>query len=166
MLVMPDLHVLVLGLGDPEQGNDGIGGRLVQSLRASLGDAAVRPASDFPGFAEILHDYDLVIVMRSLSYRGNIGHVSLGSPYALEDAAGRTPREAEPLAKAIAYARLMGHTLPRIEVVNVCVGTEDWPEPRLSPAVASMYDEIVGRVRSLVKHIIRESRHPVRPFGP
>jgi len=166
MLVVPAFRVLVIGLGNPDQGDEGIGGRLVRSLRTSLDDAEVRLASDFAGFAEILHDYDLVIVMRSLSYCGNIGHVSLGSPYALEDAWGPAPGEAEPLAKAIEYARLMGHTLPRIEVVNVCVGTEEWPERGLSPTVASMYDEIVDRVRSLVKHVIRESRHPVSPFGP
>jgi hydrogenase maturation protease len=165
MIVAPTLRVLVLGLGNPDQGNDGIGGRLVRSLRTSFDDVEVRLASEFSGFSEILDDYDLVIVMRSLSYSGNVGLISLGSPYALEDARGTAPGEAEPLAKAIAYARLMGHTLPRIEVINVCVGTEEWPERALSPAVASVYPDIVSRVRSLVKHIIREASHPVGPFG-
>ncbi len=164
MLVALSLRVLVLGLGDPNRGNEGIGGRLVRRLRASFDDAEVRLASDFSGFAEVLHDYDLVVVLRALSYRGNIGHVSLGSPYSLEDEWG-APGEAAPLAKAIAYARLMGHTLPRIEVVNVCVGVEEWPERGLSPSVASVYEETVGRVRSLVKHVIREAAHPVTPFG-
>ncbi len=165
MLVSPAVRALVLGLGDPDEGNDGIGGRLVRSLRSSLDDAEVRLASDFAGFSEVLHDYDLVIVLRSLSYCGNIGHVSLGSPYSLEDEWAPASVGAELLSKAIAYARLMGHTLPRIEVVNVCVGTEDWPERGLSPTVASMYGEIVGRVRSIVKHAIREASHPMSPFG-
>jgi len=165
MLVAPSLRVLVMGLGNPDQGNDGLGGRLVRSLRASFDDADVRLASDFSGFAEVLHDYDLVVILRSLSYRGTIGHLSLGSPYSLEDTGGPAPGQAAHLANAIAYARLMGHTLPRIEVVNVCVGTEEWPERGLSPTVAAVYDEIVERARSLVKHIIREATHPLSPFG-
>lgn len=158
MLEASELRVLVLGLGDPTQGNEGIGGRLVRSLFASFGDVDVRPASDFPGFSEILHDYDLVIVVKSLSYCGNIGHVSTGSPYALEDGYGVHPARTQDLANAIDYARLMGHTLPRIEVVNVCIGSEEWPERGLSPTVASMYRGIVGRVRAMVKEIIRQAK--------
>lgn len=168
MLVDSSLQVLILGLGDSDQGNEGIGGRLARSLFASFEDVDVRPASDFMSFAEVLHDYDLVIVLKSLSYCGNIGHVSLGSAYALEDGWDTLPPEAAPLAEAIRYARLMGHTLPRIEVVNVCVGGEDWPERGLSPTVASMYRGIVGRVRAIVKQVIREANHPTSPFphGP
>jgi hypothetical protein len=112
---------------------------------------------DFPGFAEILHDYDLVIILKSLSYCGRVGHVSVGSPYALEGSWELHPARTEDLANAIAYARLMGHTLPRIEVVNVCVGTEEWPERGLSPTVASLYRGIIGRVRATVKEIIRQA---------
>lgn len=165
MLVTRDLRILVLGLGDPTQGNEGIGGRLVRSLFSSFEDAEVRPASDFPGFAEVLHDYDLVIILKSLSYCGNIGHVSLGSSYSLEDGWGILPAQAEAFAKAMAYARLMGHTLPQVIVVNICVGNEEWPERGLSPTVASMYRGIVGRVRVQVKQVIRDAEHSVDPFG-
>ncbi len=165
MLVEPELRILVLGLGDPTHGNEGIGARLARSLFSSFEDADVRRASEFAGFAEVLHDYDLVIVLKALSYCGNVGHVSLGSPYSLENGWGSPPAHAEAFAKEVSYARLMGHTLPRIEVVNVCVGTEEWPEKGLSPTVASMYRGIVGRVRDLVKHVIREAGHPVDVFG-
>ncbi len=160
MLVERDLRTLILGLGDPTQGNQGIGARLVRSLSSAFGDVDVRPASDFAGFAEVLHDYDLVIVLKALSYCGNVGRVSLGSPYSLENGWGSTPAHADALAKEVAYARLMGHTLPAIEVVNICVGSEDWPERGLSPTVAAMYRSIVGRVRDLVKQVIREARLP------
>ncbi len=165
MLAQQGLRILILGLGDPTRGNEGIGARLVRSLFSSFADADVRPASDFTGFAEVLHDYDLVIVLKSLSYCGNIGQVSLGSPYSLENGWGSPPAHAEAFAKEVSYARVMGHTLPRIEVVNVCVGSEDWPEKGLSPEVASMYRGIVGRVRDLVKHVIREAEHPADVFG-
>lgn len=162
----PGLRVLVLGLGDPTQGNEGIGGRLVRSLFASFDGVEVRPASDFPGFSEILHDYDLIIILKSLAYCGRIGHVASGSPYGLADGWGLHPTRTEDLANAIAYARLMGHTLPRIEVVNVCVGAEEWPEKGLSPPVACLYRGIVGRVRALVKEIIREAEEArERPPG-
>ncbi len=153
----PDLRILVLGLGDPTQGNEGVGGRLVRSLFASFEGVEVRPASDFPGFSEILHDYDLIIILKSLAYCGRIGHVSQGSPYALADGWGMHPTRTEDLANAIAYGRLMGHTLPRIEVINVCVGADEWPEKGLSPPVACLYRGIVGRVRALVKEIIRDA---------
>lgn len=157
MLVTPELRILVLGLGDPTQGNEGIGGRLARSLFASFPDVEVRPAADVPGFSELLHDYDLVIILKSLSYCGKVGHVSSGSAYALDGGYENHPARTEDLANAIAYARLMGHTLPRIEVVNVCVGTEEWPERGLSPTVASLYRGIVGRVRVLVKDLIRQA---------
>jgi hydrogenase maturation protease len=165
MLLERDLRILILGLGDPTRGNEGIGARLARSLHSAFDDAEVRPASDVAGFADVLHDYDLVIVLKALSYCGNVGHVSLGSPYSLENGWGVTPAHAESLAKAVSYARLMGHTLPRIEVVNICVGSEEWPERGLSPAVASMYRGILGRVRILVKQVIREAEHPPEPFG-
>ncbi len=152
-----DLRILVLGLGDPTQGNEGIGGRLARSLFSSFDGVEVRPASDFPGFSEILHDYDVIIILKSLAYCGRVGHVATGSPYALADGWGMHPTRTEDLANAIAYARLMGHTLPRIEVVNVCVGAEEWPEKGLSPPVACLYRGIVGRVRVLVKEIIQEA---------
>jgi Ni,Fe-hydrogenase maturation factor len=165
MLVASELRVLVLGLGDPTQGNEGIGVRLARSLFTAFVDVDVHPASDFGGFSEILHDYDLVIVLTSLSYCGNVGHVALGSPDALGDGWGVRPAHTDAFASALSYARLMGHTLPRIEVVNVCVGAEEWPERGLSPTVASMYPGILGRVRALVKQVIREARHPAQPFG-
>ncbi len=166
MLADRELRVLVLGLGDTTQGNQGIGARLARSLSSSFDGADVRPAAAFVGFAEVLHDYDLVIVLKALSYCGSVGNVSLGSPYSLENGWGSTPAHAEALAKEVSYARLMGHTLPRIEVVNICVGSEDWPEKGLSPTVAAMYRGIAGRVRDLVKHVIREAAHPTDVFVP
>lgn len=157
MVMASELRVLVLGLGDPTQGNEGIGGRLARSLFASFEEVDVRPASDFPGFAEILHDYDLVIIIKSLAYCGPVGHVSSGSPYGLSSGWEAHPARTEDLANAIAYARLMGHKLPRIEVINVCVGSEDWPEKGLSPTVASMYRGILGRVRAMVRLMLRDS---------
>ena len=68
MLAARDLRVLVMGLGDFTRGNQGIGARLAPSLLASLDDAEVRLASVFPGFADVLHDHDFVIVLKSLSY--------------------------------------------------------------------------------------------------
>ncbi|HYM40283.1 MAG TPA: hypothetical protein VEY12_09120 [Thermoplasmata archaeon] len=157
MLAAPELRILVLGLGDPTQGNPGIGGRLARSLFSAFDGVEVRSGSEFPGFSEILHDFDLVIILKALTYCGRVGHVSLGSTYALDGGWGVHPARSEDLASAIEYARLMGHTLPRIEVVNVCVGTEDWPEKGLSPTVASMYRGIVGRVRAIVKDLIRQA---------
>ncbi len=159
----PDLRILVLGLGDPTQGNEGIGGRLARSLFASFAGVEVRPASDFPGFFEMLHDYDLIIIVKSLSYCGRLGHVSTGSTYNLADGWGLHPSRTEDLANTLAYARLMGHALPRIEVVNVCVGADEWPEKGLSPPIASMYRGIVGRVRATVKEIIEDAQKPPPP---
>jgi Ni,Fe-hydrogenase maturation factor len=158
--------VLVLGLGSPVQGNEGIGGRLVRSLFASFSGVDVRPASDFHGFSELLDEYDLIIVVKSLAYCGHVGHVSTGSSYALNEVWGHQPERAADLASAVGYARLMGHTLPRIEVINICIGTDEWPERGLSPTVAAMYRGIVGRVRSLVKDIIRQAELDAKkPFG-
>lgn len=153
----PDLRVLVLGLGDPTQGNEGIGGRLARSLFASFEGVEVHPSSDFPGFSEILHDYDLIVILKSLAYCGPVGHVSSGSAFGLANGLEVHPARTEDLSNAIAYARLMGHKLPRIEVINVCVGSEDWPEKGLSPTVAAMYRGILGRVRALIKIMLRDA---------
>lgn len=161
-LAVPNLRILILGLGEPKEGNNGIGGRLARSLFASFRRAEVQSANEFVSYAEILRDYDLVVVLNSISFCSNVGHVSLGSPSSLADGWGSHPAQAEAFANALSYARLMGHRLPRIKVVNVCVGSEEWPEVGLSPTIASTYRDILGRVRALVKDVIREAERDAR----
>lgn len=159
------VRTLILGLGAPSEGNNGIGVRLVRSLSAAFRGVEIRPAIEYAGFADVLRDYDLIVVLNSISFCGNVGRVSRGSPYSLANGWGAHPAQAEALERALAHARLMGHRLPQVEVVNVCVGSEDWPEAGLSPCLASMYRGILARVRSLVRQIIRESAGsgPARP---
>ena len=157
MVPVPSSRTLVLGLGAPTQGNDSIGARLVRPLSAAFPGVEIRPATEFVSFAEVLHDYDLVVVLNSISFCSKVGHVSRGSPYSLANEWGSHPAQAEVFEQALAQARLMGHRIPQVEVVNVCVGSDEWPEPGLSPSIASMYRVILGRVRSLVRQIIRET---------
>lgn len=157
MAALSDGRTLVLGLGAPTQGNNSIGVRLARSMSAGFRGVDVRPAMEFVSFVELLHDYDLIVVLNSISFCSNVGRVSRGSPYSLSNGWGAHPAHAETFEAALAYARLMGHHLPRVEVVNVCVGSEEWPESGLSPRIASMYRQILRRVRSLVKQIIRET---------
>lgn len=156
MVPVPNIRILVLGLGASTQGNNGIGARLARSLSSAFHGVEVRPATDFAGFAEVLHDYDLVVVLNSISFCSNVGHVSRGSAYSVANRWESRPAQAEAFAQALSYARLMGHRLPRIEVINVCIGLEDWAEQELSPSVSAMYRGILGRVKALVREVIRE----------
>ena len=157
MIPVASMRSLVLGLGTPDQGNNGIGVRLARSLSAAFRGVDVGLAIEYPGFAEVLRDYDVIVVLNAISFCGNVGRVSRGSLYSLTNGWGAHPAQAEVFERALAHARLMGHRLPRVEVVNVCVGPEDWPEAGLSPRLASMYRDILVRVRSLVRRILRES---------
>lgn len=157
LLINP--RVLVLGLGDPSLGDEGIGVFLARSLRLSLKEADIEEAPrEVPDFARIFHNYDLVILLDSISMCGDVGRVMLVSPDVLPDLKGAWVDRARALVRALEDARLHGRRIPKVQVVAVCVPDLETPQGQMSPRIAALYRAVYRRVREVVRQLIREAR--------
>jgi len=158
-------RALVLGLGDPSLGDEGIGVFLARSLRLSLKEADIEEAPrEGPDFARIFHNYDLLILLDSISMCSDVGRVMLVSPYVLPDLKGAWVDHARALVRALEDARIHGRRIPTVHVVVVCVPDLETPQGRMSPRMAALYRAVYRRVRDVVRQLIREAQaSSVRP---
>lgn len=158
-------RILVLGLGDPARGDEGIGVYLARSLRDAFDGVEVRESSaEPPPFFGIFHDFDLLIVIDSVRFCSVVGRVYVGTPTSLSGLKGAPTPQTEALDDALTYARLTGARMPTIKVIGVCVPDEDTTDSDLTPAVAEEYAAILARVRAAVKEIIRDADACSRTF--
>ena len=157
-------RVLLIGLGDPSHGDEGIGVYLARSLRDAFeGIEVLECPADPPPFFEILHDFDLLILIDSVRFCSTVGRVYVGTPTSLSELKGTPTCQTTALDDAISYARLTGARIAAIRVIGVCVPDEDTTAASLSPPVASQYDAIVARVRSSVTEILRDAGAAAAP---
>ncbi len=159
-------RTLVLGLGDQARGDKGIGVYLARSLRDAFDGVEVQESSAEPTpFFEILHDFDVLIVIDSIRFCSTVGRVYVGTPTSLSELKGMPTRQTEALDKAVTYARLTGARMPTIKVIGICVPDEDTTDPNLTPAVAEKYAAILSQVRTAVKEILRDADASARTFS-
>jgi hydrogenase maturation protease len=137
---------LVIGLGNPILGDDGVGWRVVEDLESRIADRQSEIETDFASLGglslmERMLGYERVILVDSM----DTGQVELGSlrvfPLeALQDSSAGHSASAHDtsLLTALLAARAMGAEVPaRVEVVAIEAGrTYDFSE-ELSPPVAA-----------------------------
>jgi hydrogenase maturation protease len=152
-------RILVMGLGDPSLGDEGIGVYLARALRVALKEVEVEemPAGG-PDYLRIFHDYDVVILIDSISMCRGVGTVTLVSPYALADLKGAWVEHARGLERAIHESRVLGHRVPTIHIVAVCVPDVEATAKQPTPGKAALYRAVVARVRDMVKELVRDAR--------
>ncbi len=155
-------RILVLGLGDPSKGDAGIGIRLARSLRDAFEDVDVSEMVEGgQSFLEVLHDYDVLIVLTAITYCSVVGRVYFGGPYSLSSVLGEPNPHAQALQEALSYARLTGQRVPRVEVIGVCVTETEAPGEALSAELEPKYAAILASVRSGARRIIKDARSSV-----
>lgn len=150
--------VLVLGLGDPERGDEGIGVRLARSLRSSLRDLEVWEASDDVDFMRLFEAYDMLILLDAICYSPEVGRVLLMSPFGTEELRGPRDVALDRLDAALQEARTYGHRVPRVEIVGVCVSESAGCGDGLSPELAAKYPVVLSRVKATISDLVRELR--------
>lgn len=156
-------HTLVVGLGNPILGDDGVGWRIAEQVSARLSDPAIKsPGVDVECLAvgglslmEHLIDYDRVILIDALT----TGQNPQGSVFTfpLDDLPNRaighlSSAHDTTIQNALQVGRSMGAYLPQeitivaIEAVNVYEFSEE-----LSPPVAAAVDIAVQKVLELLQ---------------
>jgi hydrogenase maturation protease len=146
---------LVVGLGNPILGDDGIGWRVADSVRVAVPDVEVDSlALGGLSLMERLIGYERVIIIDSIQTRG--GRIGQVYQFALDElpdlSAGHTTAAHDTsLQTALRMGRAMGVTLPeRVHVV--CVEAErvyDFSE-ELTPEVAAAIPEATQAVLDLL----------------
>lgn len=157
-----DRQTLVIGLGNPILGDDGVGWRIVEALEARLTDPRAADARRAAGPVELdcvavgglslmerLVGYDRVILVDSILGSGPPGTVTVES---LAETACRLAGHLDsahdaPLTEALRAGAALGARLPAdITVVGVVIQRADTFDERLSPAVAAAVDPAVDAI--------------------
>ncbi|MFW6082708.1 MAG: hydrogenase maturation protease [Chloroflexota bacterium] len=141
---------LVLGLGNPLRGDDGIGPRVIEELRKielPEGAEAVDAGTGGIDLLHIMEGWDRVIVVDAADIHRPPGHFRRFSPEEVQllKADGRFSYHRAGLADALALARALGRPLPDIVVFGVQPGVIGWGQG-LSPAVEARLPALVDAV--------------------
>jgi len=157
----PDPRILVLGLCDSSFAEGGIGPYLARSLRTSLQDVDIaETSSSHPDFPRLFHEYDVIILLDSVSLCSSVGQVLVVSPYALASLKGDWGEDARAWEVAIHDARMLGHQVPVIRVVAVCMPESKDRLRARTPEFESFHRTVLHRATQVVRDIIHESRAP------
>lgn len=136
---------LVLGLGNPLRGDDGIGPRVVEELlRRDLPDhvEVVDGGSGGLSLLPTLEGWEHVIVVDSAQMGKSPGQFTRFTPRQVE----LSPRTFSPhyasLAEVLTLADALGRSLPQIIIFGVQPDNIDW-EQGLSPAVEEAIPKVI-----------------------
>ncbi len=162
----PGIHpssILVLGLGNPILGDDGVGWRVAEQVRLALGERSEGIEIDWASLGglslmERVLGYGRVIIIDAMETGLHpVGHVEIFPLEALKDPmAGHTSSAHDTsLPTALATARAMGQPVPtRIEIIAIETRlTYDFTE-KLTPEV----EEAVGVATRKVLETLFEPR--------
>lgn len=149
-------RVLVLALGNPDRGDDGVGPAVANSLRKLLPrDVTIMSVGgDVLGVVPTWTEFDAVICVDAAAPSGRPGRI-----HRFDLAAGDLPRDltvtsshAFGLAEAIALARALNQA-PRAIIVYAIEGASFAASAPLTPEVAAATAEVAGRVAAEVNRL-------------
>lgn len=148
MTAMPR-GVLVVGLGNPARGDDGVGERVARRLGPLVpaGVDVMHRAGDVMALIEDWAGYGALVVVDASAPDGNPGRVRRFdlSEEALSPAVGVASSHAFGLAEAVAMARALG-LAPELIIVYAIEGADFDSGAPLSAAVAAAVDGVVAAV--------------------
>ncbi|MCS7282253.1 MAG: hydrogenase maturation protease [Anaerolineae bacterium] len=161
-------RVLILGLGNPLRGDDGVGPRVVAELRRRglpEGVEAVDGGTLGLDLLYLLEGWDQVIIVDAAILGRNPGEFLRFTP---EDAhlvgsLASLSSHSAGLAETLALARALGRALPEIIIYGIQPERMDWEEG-LSPAVEAALPRLVKEIRKHVMACSEEGGKPERPL--
>ncbi len=138
------MTALVVGLGSPDRGDDGVGPAVAQEVaRRGLHEVHVAPLTAPAELLHMMDGYDSVVVVDALRSGGAPGHVSVLTVPESDTRAGGTHDLG--LAEVVALARQLGRLPPRFMIVAI-EGVAFDPGTALSPLVAEAVPRAVASV--------------------
>lgn len=153
----PRLEVLILGLGNPFRGDDGVGRVLARRLReAAWPGVAVREESgEGAALMEAWKDADSVIIVDAVQSGDAPGTI-----HRLDARAQSVPAKffhysthAFSVAEAVELARALNQLPPRLILYGI-EGRDFSAGETISPEVAAAMDDLLGRVRQEIQSIL------------
>jgi len=140
---------LVIGVGNPDRGDDGVGRLVARLLRGRVPDdvRVAEHGGDAAGLIDLLQDVDCVFLVDAAlsgAAAGTIHRLDCAAGDTLPAAAG-TSSHGLGVAEAIAIARALG-SLPHACVVYAVEGACFAPGSELSQPVADAAAEVAGRI--------------------
>jgi hydrogenase maturation protease len=158
------IRCIVLGIGNPDRGDDGAGRAVAQGLRGALPDGVALAEADgeATGVLARLEGADaafLVDACVSGAPAGTVRRLDVGVAPLPEDAFGLSTHGFG-LAQAVELARALGRLPPRC-VVYAIEGASFAPGAPLTPAVAAAVNEVARRLRAELSTLqaIEETTH-------
>jgi len=143
------LRRLVIGLGNPDRGDDGVGRLVARLLQGRLGDDVLimEQSGGAAELLETLRKADWVVLVDAMVSGAPIGSVrrvdcAAGDPVPAKSGASS---HGLGVAEAIGLARALG-CLPRFCVVFGVEASRFDPGTGLSPAVEAAADDVAGRI--------------------
>jgi hydrogenase maturation protease len=120
-------QILILGLGNPLVGDDGIGPRVIQELRGlELPDTVVTSEGGTAGLGLIglMEGYQRVIVVDAVDMGQPPGHIATFTPLVARLSTVQAPLSPHQLGvgEAIALAEMLGMGLPELVIVGIQPG--------------------------------------------
>ncbi len=157
------MKILILGLGNPILGDDGVGWHVAEILRLKYEKMTSRPEIDFIStgglsLMERMLGYQQVVLIDTLETGKNpVGKVTVFPLNALDDpmAGHSTAAHDTSLMTALQTAQAMGAEIPsRVDVVAIeAMHVYDFSE-ELSPPVAAAIPDAVEQVMNLVQEMV------------
>jgi hydrogenase maturation protease len=148
-----DRHVLVIGLGNPDRGDDGVGVRVAETLEGTLPNGVTLKSrrGDMLALLEDWRGYDEVICVDAAAPMGNPGHIHRIEPHAdaLPITLGLASSHGIGLAEALALSRALG-TAPERLIVFAIEGVLFETGAPLSPEVAAAVAGVAALVHAEV----------------
>jgi hydrogenase maturation protease len=154
--------VLVVGIGNPDRGDDGIGPAVASRLRARVppGVYILERSGDVLGLIEEWEEFAVVILVDATAPIGRPGRVHrldlIRCPLSIGVACSST--HGFGIAEAVELARSLGR-LPRGLVAYLVEGERFVIGAPLSPAVAKAVDEVAERILAEFSQISATAQH-------
>lgn len=154
--------VLVLGLGNPLRGDDGVGPRLVEDLtRRGLpgGVTALDGGTGGLGLLQVLEGWQRVVVVDAADVGREPGQFVRFTPdqARLAQAADHFSLHNAGLGEILALANALGRTLPHMVIFGVQPAEVGWGQG-LSPAVEIMLPALADAVLEELEEIEENAR--------
>lgn len=151
------MKTLVLGLGNPLLGDDGVGLQAAARLRAMISELPdVEVAEDYWGGLRLMErmiGYDRAIVIDAICTGGEPGTIHLLGPQDIPTQRSSSAHDVN-LPTALLFGRQAGAQLPaqeRISIIGIEAGDISTFSERLTPAVEAALPQVVELVLSTLK---------------
>jgi hydrogenase maturation protease len=148
------MKTMVLGLGNPIFGDDGVGLRVIEELQKQIHDKDITiEGCELAGLdmLETLSGYDRVIIIDAIQTGGRAGEIYQLTPNDLKSTVHTgTPHDVN-FSTALEFGERIGVKLPaKIDIVAIEIAPNVAFSEKLTPEIEKVVPEAVKRVREML----------------